>query len=97
MAARLATLVVGALSFVSLVLAAIAMATNYWVTFDDRSPGPRPSQNPLETNSAFSGLLLEYDLDYFGLWVGCHLLELDQVRFFALSPASIHPKHTFAC
>lgn len=72
MAPSVATLVAAFLSFASLVLVAISMATNYWVRFDDRA-SEVSSLNPIETNSQLTGLTLEYDLHYFGLWVGCHL------------------------
>lgn len=62
------------ISFVSLALLAIAMATNSWVKIDyPRSLSPDASTiNPPVINSALEGLILRYDLDYFGLWVGCH-------------------------
>lgn len=61
-------------SLVSLALIAIAMATNSWVRFDyPRPQSPEASSiNPPILNTDLDGLSLRYDLDYFGLWVGCH-------------------------
>lgn len=61
-------------SFVSLALLAIAVATNSWVRFEypRDSSGETESINPLVSNTDLDGLRLQYDLDYFGLWVGCH-------------------------
>lgn len=61
-------------SFASLVLVAIAMATNSWIifTFPRPTTSDARSINPLVTNTDMAGLRLTYDLDYFGLWVGCH-------------------------
>lgn len=47
------------------------MATNFWVEFDDEIDNE--AQNPIVTNTGFSGLILRYKLDHFGLWIGCHL------------------------
>lgn len=74
--AGIATVSAALLSFVSLVLIAIAMATNFWVRFDEvRKETPL---NPIEENTQFSGLTVRYDLDYFGLWVGCHLAKTNE-------------------
>lgn len=73
--ARLLTLLAATLSFASLVLVAISMATNFWVRFDDRASDVDNPLNPLVTNDKFTGLTVQYDLDRFGLWVGCHLAQ----------------------
>lgn len=65
-------MVAAVLSFASLVLLAIAMATNYWVRFDDTDTDVIQALNPITTNSEFDGLILRYRLEYFGLWIGCH-------------------------
>lgn len=71
--ANLVSALAAILSFSSLVLVAIAMATNSWVRFDYPRPNrSATSVNPIVSNSKLSGLTLTYDLDYFGLWVGCH-------------------------
>lgn len=66
------TITTAIISFVSLVLIAIAMATNSWVRFDFPRPASSEEVNPSVTNTELAGLRLTYDLDYFGLWVGCH-------------------------
>lgn len=66
------TITAGIVSFVSLVLVAIAMATNSWVLFETPRAASSVDVNPLVTNAELAGLRLVYDLDYFGLWVGCH-------------------------
>lgn len=75
------------LSFVSLVLVAVSIATNYWVKL---SPDTQPQSplNPL-ANDTFSDptLLVQYNLDYFGLWVGCHREVVSHCS--ALSAASL--------
>lgn len=71
--AKVVTIAAAFLGIVSLILVAIAMATNYWVRMDDRVPGADPSPlNPLLVNSELTNLVVNYDLDYFGLWVGCY-------------------------
>lgn len=61
------------LSFLSLTLVAISMATNYWIRFTYPRTSPEaPLKNPFVTNTELTNLRLEYDVDYFGLWVGCH-------------------------
>lgn len=64
------------ISFAALTLLAVAMATNWWVSFDFPRPtaasSPASKLNPSVINSQLDGLIIQYDLDYFGLWVGCH-------------------------
>lgn len=61
-------------SFLALALIAVAMATNSWIRIDyPRSSLPEAATiNPPVINSDLDGMRLRYDLDYFGLWVGCH-------------------------
>lgn len=75
------------LSFFSLAFLAIALATNSWVRFDNPrdTSSTSTSLNPLVTDDGLPGLRLQYDLDYFGLWVGCHR----EPSFKALSCAFI--------
>lgn len=65
------TVAAAVLSFTSLVLVAIAMATNRWVAFNPDRIAETP-ENPFVVGTQFEALQLEYDLDHFGLWVGCH-------------------------
>lgn len=60
------------LAFFSLAFVAIALATNSWTKFETPRPASSTDVNPLVINDELPGLRLQYDLDYFGLWVGCH-------------------------
>lgn len=68
---NLMSLLAALLAFIALLLTAISIATNHWFKFDS----PRPEEfalNPVRTNSKLPGLTVDYDMDHFGLWVGCH-------------------------
>jgi PMP-22/EMP/MP20/Claudin tight junction len=61
------------IAFLALVFIAISMATNYWYIFDKRISSSSPAAlNPLRDNSKLPGVTITYDVDHFGLWVGCH-------------------------
>lgn len=61
------------IALVSLILVAISLATNHWVDLDDRPLNARASpMNPVRVNNKLPGLSVRYDLDHFGLWIGCH-------------------------
>jgi PMP-22/EMP/MP20/Claudin tight junction len=65
------SLLAALLAFIALLLTAISIATNHWFNFSS----PRPTAaalNPVRTNSNLAGLVIDYDVDHFGLWVGCH-------------------------
>jgi hypothetical protein len=60
------------LALLALVFTAVAMATNYWFVFNSRAPtSPPAALNPLTYNAQLPGVTVVYDLDHFGLWVGC--------------------------
>jgi peptidoglycan/LPS O-acetylase OafA/YrhL len=61
------------LAFLALIFLAIAMATNYWYIFDKRiASNPSAALNPLRENTKLPGTTITYDVDHFGLWLGCH-------------------------
>lgn len=69
-----ATVTAAIISFVSLALIAIALATNSWIRFDTKKEGSDnyTKLNGLISNTQFPGLELQYSMVYFGLWVGCY-------------------------
>lgn len=69
-----ATVTAAIVSFISLALIAIALATNSWIRFDISKEGNEAynNVNALITNTQFPGLELQYSVVYFGLWVGCY-------------------------
>lgn len=69
-----ATVTAAIISFISLALIAIALATNSWIRFDTSKEGTDDYNkfNELITNTQFHGLELQYSMVYFGLWVGCY-------------------------
>lgn len=61
------------LSFVSLILIAVAMATNFWIVMNPRGRNASPNQsNPVIINSNLTDLTVRYDVEHLGLWVACY-------------------------
>lgn len=66
------SLLAAILAFIALLLTAISIATNHWFQFDSPRSTPADPLNPVRSNSKLSGLTIDYDMEHFGLWVGCH-------------------------
>ncbi|CAN8072888.1 unnamed protein product [Agarophyton chilense] len=60
------------LSFAALVLATIAIASNYWLKLSLGPDAPVDTLNPTTLDDTFSDLTITYKLQHIGLWVGCH-------------------------
>lgn len=57
------------LSFISLVLIAISLATSYWARITSRT---NTSLNPILENTELTNPIIRYDVEHLGLWVVCY-------------------------